>query len=95
MGGVVNLETGEIKSLMILVLTKAHLLANKGVTLEERTDDIKHILDTNNASRPLGGVLGSAAARDMEDHDPKMIRQLLLGNFSTVAMVTLTEKRSS
>ena len=94
MRGVVNLKTGEIKSLVIPVLTKAHLLANKEATLEEHTDDINRILDMNNASRPLGGVLGSAAARAMEDHDPKMIRQLLLGNFSTVAMVTLTEKKS-
>ena len=39
-------------------------------------------------------VLGSAAARDMENPDPRIIRQLLLVNFSTVAMVTLTEKKS-
>ena len=37
--------------------------------------------------------MASLAVRDMENHDTKMIRQLILGNFSTFPMVTLTEKR--
>ena len=72
---------------------KAHLLANKGATLEEHTDDIKCILNTNNASRPVGEVLASEAARDVENHDLQVIHQVLLGNFSTVAMVTLAEEK--
>ena len=38
-------------------------------------------------------MLASAGARDMEDHDPRMFCWLLCGNFSTVTMVSLTEKK--
>ena len=72
-GGVINLETGKIKSVVILVFTAAHLMTNQGATLEERTDNTKHILDTNNASHPVDAVLVMAAAHDMENQDPQMI----------------------
>ena len=93
MGGVVDLVTGKIKSMVIPVLTKAHILVNQGTTLDERVDNIKRMCDTNNKIRPGREVLASAAARDMENHDLQLIRQLPLGNFSTVPLVTLTEKR--
>ena len=93
MGGVVDLVTGKITSMVIPVLMNAHILVNQGTTLDERMDDIKRMCDTNNNMRPGGEVLKSAAARDMENHDVQLIWQLLLGNFSTVLLVSLTEKR--
>ena len=88
-----DLVMGKVTSMVIPVLTNAHILANQGTTLDERVDHIKCMYDTNNKMRPGGEVLASTAARDMENHDVQMIRQLLLGFFSTVPLVTLTEKR--
>ena len=94
MGGVVDLETGRITSLVIPVPKKACILENQGTTLEERVDDIKRILDTNNRTCPGGEVLASLSVRDMENHNTQMIRQLVLDFFPTIPMVTLTEKNS-
>ena len=93
MGGVVDLATSKVTSMVISVLTNAHILANQGTTLEERVDDIKHMCDTNNRARPGGQVMASSAEHDMENHDVQLIRQMLLGTFSTIALVSLTEKR--
>ena len=72
-GGVVDLVTGKITSMVIPVLTNAHILANQRTTLDKRVDDIKHMCDTNNRARPGGQLLASAAARDMENHDVQLI----------------------
>ena len=56
-------------------------------------DDIKHMCDTNNKTCPEGEVLASTTVHDMESHNTQMIEKMLLGNFSTVPLVSLTEKR--
>ena len=69
---------GKITYMVIPVLTNAHILANQGTTPDEHVDDIKRMCGTNNNMHPGGEVLASAAARDMENHDVQLIRQLLL-----------------
>ena len=90
--GNVNFNRGTIQSLILLTPTNAHTIANKEETLDERTDHLKNILDTNNSAE-MGLVSAMATHHDMVDHDSQMVRQLTLGRFAQLPMQIINEKR--
>ena len=73
-GGVVNLETGEIKSVVLPFFTAVHLLVNQGVG--DCSDNVKRIVDMDNPSRSVGQVLMMAVGGDINNHYPWMTHQL-------------------
>ena len=67
--GDVDFKQGTIQSLILPLPTAAHTNTNNEETLDERTEYLKNILDTNNAAEVKGLVSAMATHRDMADHD--------------------------
>jgi len=80
--GDINILEGTIKELILPTPTTAYTAANKLGSVEERSEAIKRIWDTQNKSRPTANVPALASDRNMECHDPHMCTQFLKGNWS-------------
>ena len=91
-GGAVDCEEGILTFIVFPTLTKAYIAVINETTMEEQTDLIKRMSDSNNYFRPAGDILAMATGQSMEDHDMQIIRQLITGAFSTTPLKKLNQK---
>ena len=69
----------------------AHVLANKEQSVEEQVNANKLILDSANAHQTKGQVMAMETARYMEDHQINVVRQLVMGNFTSAALKKINQ----
>ena len=71
--GDIDFKNGTLKYLLLTMPTAAHVLANNEITLEERAENLKQILDTDNVLIAQGLIIAMDTHRDMANHDIQMV----------------------
>ena len=89
-GGVIDIETGNIATLFLPQLTTAHKGCFIKTTKEEKGTAMKRLLDSSNKARPAGDPIVSH--HDMEHHCKVMYKSMSMGDYAETEVTDFSAK---